>query len=237
MLFRSNKAIEIYNGTGASVNLSSYTLRLYRNGGTTPASISLSGTLAAGAVHVVAHSSASAAIQAEADQTTGSLDFNGNDVVALAKSGVNIDVLGTIGSSAYFAKDVTKVRKSSVTAGVTTYAAGEWDNKASDTTSFLGAHTMDGGAVGTPMRFKVIDDDTAAPVITEPLVNGATTPAGTAVGPSIAIGDVPVGGFSVGWKVQDTDSGVFAASNHYTLKRSNAVVSAGAVTVDRKSVV
>ena len=225
-----NKAIEIYNGTGAAVSLSSYTLRLYRNGGTSPFSISLSGTLAAGDVYVVAHSSASAAILAKADLTNGNLDFNGNDVVALAKSGSNIDVVGTIGSSADFAKDVTKVRKSSVTAGVTTYAAGEWDNKASDTTSFLGAHTMDGGVVGTPMRFKVIDDDTAAPVITEPLVNGATTPAGAASGPTIAIGDVPVGGFSVGWKVQDTDSGVFAASNHYTLKRSNAVVSAGAVT-------
>jgi len=99
----NNKAVEIYNGTGASVDLSDYTLRIYANGGTSPSSISLSGTLAAGAVYVVANSSANAAILAEADATSGSLNFNGNDVVALAKSGSNIDVIGTIGSSATFA--------------------------------------------------------------------------------------------------------------------------------------
>ena len=226
----NNKAIEIYNGTGAAVDLSDYTLRLYRNGATSSSSIQLSGTLAAGGVYVVAHSSANAAIQAKADQTTGSLDFNGNDVVALAKNGSNIDVIGTIGSSVNFAKDVTKVRKSSVTDGVTTYATSEWDNKASDTISFLGAHTMDGGVVGTPMEFAVVDDDTDAPVITSPLVNATTTPAGSADGPSIAIGDVPAGGFDLDWDIQDTGSGVFAASNHYTLTRSNVVISSGAVT-------
>lgn len=225
----NNKAVEIYNGTGASVDLSDYTLRLYFNGGTSPSSISLSGTLAAGGVYVVAHSSANATILAAADLATGSLTFNGNDVVALAKSGSNIDVIGTIGSSADFAKDVTKVRKSSVTDGTTTYATGEWDNYAADTTSYLGSHTMEGGDSGTPMQFRVIDDDEDVPVITNPLVNGATTPAGSASGPTIAIGDVPAGGFGLAWDIQDTGSGVFAASNHYTLARSNAVISSGAV--------
>ena len=226
----NNKAVEIYNGTGASVDLSDYTLRLYFNGGTSPSSISLSGTLAAGGVYVVAHSSANATILAAADLATGSLTFNGNDVVALAKSGSNIDVIGTIGSSANFAEDVTKVRKSSVTDGVTTYDTDEWTNYASDTTTYLGDHTMDGAGSGTPMEFAVVDDDTDAPVITNPLVNGATTPAGSASGPTIAIGDVPAGGFGLAWNIQDTGSGVFAASNHYTLKRSNTVISAGAVS-------
>ncbi|NCA82661.1 MAG: choice-of-anchor D domain-containing protein, partial [Opitutae bacterium] len=84
---------------------------------------------------------------------------------------------------------------------------------------------------GSPMVFQVVDDDAAAPVITVPLVNGATTPDGSANGPTIAIGDVPAGGFSIGWQVQDAGSGVYAASNHYTLTRSGAVVSATAVTV------
>jgi endonuclease/exonuclease/phosphatase family metal-dependent hydrolase len=84
---------------------------------------------------------------------------------------------------------------------------------------------------GTQMVYQVIDDDDAAPVITSPLVNGATTPAGSAVGPNIAIGSVPGGGFDLDWDVQDTGSGMFAASNHYTLVRSNVVISSGAVTV------
>ncbi len=226
----NNKAIEIYNGTGSSVDLSSYVVRLYNNGSSSVGnSIALSGTLAAGEVYVVANSSASGTILAKADLTSGSLGFNGNDVVALARNSVNIDVVGTIGSSAVFAEDVTKVRKSSVSDGVTTYATGEWDNYASDTTTYLGAHTMSGSG-GNPMEFAVVDDDEDAPVITSPLVNGATPPDTSANGPSIAIGDVPAGGFDLDWNIQDTGSGVYAASNHYTLKRSNVVVSAGAVT-------
>ena len=34
-----NKAIEIYNGTGVSVDLSTYTLELYSNGSSTPSQI------------------------------------------------------------------------------------------------------------------------------------------------------------------------------------------------------
>jgi hypothetical protein len=125
----NNKAVEIYNGTGAAVDLGagSYTLRLYANGGTSPSTITLSGTLAHNDVFVIANTSANAAILAQADQTSGSLSFNGNDVVALAKSAVNIDVVGTIGSSADFALDVTKVRQSSVGQGTTNLCDGRMD--------------------------------------------------------------------------------------------------------------
>src|SRR5699024_8502755 len=42
-----NKAIEIYNGTGSSVNLSDYQLELYSNGSDNPTqSLTLSGSLA-----------------------------------------------------------------------------------------------------------------------------------------------------------------------------------------------
>lgn len=226
----NSKAIEIYNGTGASVVLSNYTLRIYANGGVTPSSsIALNGTLAAGAVHVVAHSSASAAILAKAHQPTGSLTFNGDDAVTLAKGGSNIDVVGIIGSQTQPGAERTLVRSSSVTDGTTTYTTGQWTKYPADTTTYLGAHTMEGGG-GTPMRFQVIDDDTEPPVISNPLVNGTTAPAGTASNaPTIAIGDVPAGGFDLDWDIQDTGSGVFAASNHYTLARSNAVISSGAV--------
>ena len=146
----NNKAVEIFNGTGGGVDLSEYAIRRYDNGSTSVgATISLSGTLADGDVFVVANSSANSTILSQADMTSGSATWNGNDVVALAKNSVNIDVVGTIGSSADFAKDVTKVRKSSVAVGTTTYDTGEWDDYAADTTSYLGSHTFSGGS-GAP---------------------------------------------------------------------------------------
>jgi|ADGO01.1.fsa_nt_gi Predicted extracellular nuclease len=50
-----NKALEIYNGTGASVDLSLYTVELYSNGAAAPSqSVTLSGMLADGDVFVLA---------------------------------------------------------------------------------------------------------------------------------------------------------------------------------------
>src|SRR5262245_875424 len=68
----NNKALEIYNGTGSAVNLATglYKIQMYFNGATTATlTINLTGTVAAGDVYVVAQSSASATILAQADQT------------------------------------------------------------------------------------------------------------------------------------------------------------------------
>ena len=65
----NNKAIEIYNGTGAAVDLAAagYNLQVFFNGATSAGlTISLAGTVAAGDVFVVAQASANAAILAQA---------------------------------------------------------------------------------------------------------------------------------------------------------------------------
>ena len=85
-----NKVIEIYNGTGDAVNLGAqgYAVEIYFNGSSSPGrTISLVGTLENGDVFVLAHSSASAAILDIADQTSGSVLFNGDDAVLLRKGG------------------------------------------------------------------------------------------------------------------------------------------------------
>ena len=85
-----NKAIEIYNGTGAAVNLGAggYAIDIYFNGSTSPGTtIQLSGTLADGDVYVVADDGADPGILAVADQTSTSNFFNGDDAVVLRKGG------------------------------------------------------------------------------------------------------------------------------------------------------
>src|SRR5688572_19999750 len=84
----NNKAIEIYNGTGASINLGTggYSLQMIFNGSTSAGlTINLTGTVANGDVFVIANSAANATILAQADQTNGSGWFNGDDAVVLRK--------------------------------------------------------------------------------------------------------------------------------------------------------
>lgn len=149
----NNKAIEIYNGTGTTVDLSNYSLLKQTNGaGAFGGKLSLIGNLTDGDVYVVAHSSANATILALADQTFGGspMDFNGNDCVALYKNdGVNdvqIDVVGVVNQTTDWGKDVTLVRKSSVSSPTTTYSTDDWVSYAANTVDYLGSHTMAGGS-------------------------------------------------------------------------------------------
>jgi hypothetical protein len=122
----NNKALEIYNNTGVSVDLSAYEVQMYFNGNTSAGlTLQLQGTLANGEVYVLAHSAANADILALADQTNGAGWFNGDDAVALLYGGNPIDVIGQIGfdpgtqwgSGDLATANKTLRRKSTVTQG------------------------------------------------------------------------------------------------------------------------
>jgi predicted extracellular nuclease len=152
----SNKAIEIYNGTGVDVDLTDYTLELYSNGGAEASAVyDLTGTLAAGDVFVLANSqSASTEILAEADvlQAYPSVpNFNGDDAVSLSKLGVVIDVIGVIGvdpGSSWSVNDGstanhTLVRVSSILSPNATFTESEWIAYDQDTFTYIGSHVVD----------------------------------------------------------------------------------------------
>lgn len=146
----NNKAIEIANFTGASVNLSDYSVRKATNGsGSFSTTLNLSGTLATGNVYVIGNSSGTSAITSIADTTNGTaMSFNGNDAIALYKNGTLIDLVGNPSSSANFAKDVTLQRVAAVTGPNTSYTTSEWNTLANNTFSGLGTHIIDGGGSG-----------------------------------------------------------------------------------------
>ncbi|OUR97704.1 hypothetical protein A9Q86_15950 [Flavobacteriales bacterium 33_180_T64] len=147
-----NKAIEIANFTGTSIDLSQYDLRRNTNGGSSwDTALVLSGTINNGAVFVISHSSASATVLNTADIATAAnaMTFNGNDPVGLFKNGVLIDVVGVFNNgSSNFAANTTLRRKSSVSSPSVTYNVVEWDEYASDTFGDLGTHAIDGGSQG-----------------------------------------------------------------------------------------
>mgnify|MGYP001218942974 CR=1 FL=1 len=91
----NNKAVEIYNGTGAELDLTGFSVQKSSNGdGAWGSEEVLTGTLAAGDVFVIANASADPAILAVADVTSTVTYFNGNDAVGLFYNGSLIDVIG-----------------------------------------------------------------------------------------------------------------------------------------------
>jgi predicted extracellular nuclease len=154
----NNKALEIFNGTGAPVNLAAnnYVVDMCFNGSASCAlNIPLTGTVASGDVYVLAQSAASPVILAQADQTNGAGWFNGDDVVVLRKGATIIDVIGQLGvdpgaewgTGLTSTADNTLRRKSTIQAGDPTTGnafdpAAEWDGFATDTFDGLGSHSI-----------------------------------------------------------------------------------------------
>jgi endonuclease I/chitodextrinase len=140
----NNKALEVANNTGSSVNLSAYTIKKQTNGaGSWSTGLTLSGTLTTGSKFVIVNSSISSTCfstsAANISTTATELTFNGNDAVGLFKNGVLIDIIGTFsGGTANFAADVTLRRKSTVTSPSTTFnLSSQWDSYTTDTCNNL----------------------------------------------------------------------------------------------------
>lgn len=159
----TNKALEIYNGTGAAVDLAAagYNIQMFFNGSSTPGlTINLAGTVADGDVHVVVNSTTGTdpALLALADQTNGAGWFNGDDAVVLRRGTTVLDVIGRIaedpgtawGTAPTITVDATLRRKPTVLAGDPDGSnpfdpAAEWDGLPTNTFAGLGSHTVAGG--------------------------------------------------------------------------------------------
>lgn len=161
----NNKAIELFNGTGAPVDLSQYSVKLGSNGGVWSTSNfhNPTGTLAHGEVYVIANSQAIPAILAVSDATSTVTYFNGDDCVALFQGDTIIDIIGVYMTDPGVAWPVagiadatlnhTLIRKPTVTVGNTDWldSAGtntddsEWIVEAIDYIADLGTHTFTPG--------------------------------------------------------------------------------------------
>lgn len=150
----NNKALEIYNPTEETIDLSAYVISLYNNGASTPnSSLTLSGMLAPGETYQVVNASATAALLSLADATSGVTFYNGDDALGLFRSGELIDAIGeigvdpgtnwTVGSGA--TSEYTLVRKPTVRSGQIDWNIGatEWLVYPQDEFSFYGGHTAD----------------------------------------------------------------------------------------------
>ena len=140
----NNKAIEIANFTGSSINLNAYTIaRDVNSNGTYGTALQLTGTLAHENVHVISRGNSSAEIVALANQLSSgdAMSFNGNDPIGLFKNGVLIDIFGNFGGTNEF-ENVTYRRKSTVINPTTAFdLVGEWDAYDINNVTDLGSHS------------------------------------------------------------------------------------------------
>ncbi|MEM7368968.1 MAG: Calx-beta domain-containing protein [Bacteroidota bacterium] len=149
----NNKAVEIYNPTAASIDLTDYVLYRYSNGATTPNdSLFPQGMISAYGVYVIGNSSASAAITSVSDTTHNLTLYNGNDALSLIKISTSdtLDIIGIIGNNPGASwpvgtgatRDFTLVRMAGVDAGTTDWAVGatQWDVHPQDDFGFIGSH-------------------------------------------------------------------------------------------------
>lgn len=138
-----NKAIEIYNPTSNTIDLSTYKVERYSNGATNSSgggTTTLTGMLASGDVFVLTHGDTSTsgqfgfidlALYNLGDMSSGPypspMHMNGNDAMVLTNDGVIVDVIGRVGedpgtawmcdNGAWWTANHTLIRKRTVIIG------------------------------------------------------------------------------------------------------------------------
>ena len=144
----SNKALEIWNFSPNSVDLSACSIKLYTNGSTTATAtitfIPRSWRRIARTLSAIIRPVPRSTVSCNATSTL--LTFNGDDALELVCGGQTVDTFGQIGSIAWGGLGTTNVtlrRKSTVTSGDVIGTdvfdpAVEWDSFAMDTFGGLG---------------------------------------------------------------------------------------------------
>jgi photosystem II stability/assembly factor-like uncharacterized protein len=178
------KALEIFNGTGAPVDLSAYSLKKQTNGvGDFGNELILSGTLAHNDVYVIVNSTTGGtnlAGQPYVDLATTSqvVNFNGNDAVALYHNGVQTDVVGIVNDASIWGADQTWVRNPTVASPTTNFNLADWTVYPVNTFIYLGSHefTPSGGQTAAAPTFSPAAGLYTAPVS---VTLSTTTPGAT----------------------------------------------------------
>ena len=140
----NNKAIEIANFSGETINLNSYSLARNINSGTSWGEmLQLEGQITNGDVHVVSRGNADEEILNNSDQLSSAdaISFNGDDPVGLFKNNNLIDIFGYFNGENNYSNS-TYVRSESIVNPNINFDIEEWIFYPNNTFEFIGFHNQ-----------------------------------------------------------------------------------------------
>jgi endonuclease I/chitodextrinase len=185
----NQKAIEIVNLSGATINLSAYSIQKQSNGGSWVDDYPLGNVnIIPGDVFVIVHADVTEQILLDEADLFGPpnidtspygygspMNFNGNDPVGLYKNGVLIDIIGNEGDSSFHIEDKVYRRKSNIISPNTRFDAAEWEVLSANTFDGIGIHTATlSTKSGTLESFKMYPNPTNGNRIYFSLTEAAT---------------------------------------------------------------
>ena len=136
-----NNYVELFNPTESIIELEGYELVKYTGSSSEPSSrLALSGSLAPFGSFLIEDISENLGISADLSTNSSVMDFNGDDKIGLMFQQSLLDVVGVVGDSLVFARDVTLRRKSGVKGPNSEYDPEEWDTYDLEETGNLGQH-------------------------------------------------------------------------------------------------
>jgi hypothetical protein len=151
----NEKAIEIVNLTGATINLSNYSIQKQSNGSNWVDDYPLGNVdIIPGDVFVIVHADVTEQVLLDEADLYGPpnidtspygygspLNFNGNDPIGLYKNGVLIDIVGYEDDSSDHIQNKTYRRKASITTPSIQFDPFDWNILAADTFNGFGSHS------------------------------------------------------------------------------------------------
>lgn len=134
-----NRAVELANISDQSVDLSPYSLAIYRGDSKTPTyRLSLSGSLPAKGVYVIVSDSSEEAFKAKANLISSSLINNGTYPMILLRDEKRLDTLGFPGYQTSWGYKSSIVRKGEFQTGRDGFVPDDWIYYSADDVSHLG---------------------------------------------------------------------------------------------------
>lgn len=154
----NNMAIELYNPTDKTVDLSNYRVAIYFDGSNRAGkTIRLTGTLTSQSTYTIVNPESDNSLEETADLITNDLQFNGDEAIAiLNKDNMVLDLLGFKGQSLMTLNNKVIVRRESVRKGVENYNPAEWDIYDRGANSIIINKEF---PIATPTNFTYLEED------------------------------------------------------------------------------